>query len=164
MSFETLRQTCTAQATFATPLGPVLAVRTAQGLAGLWFEGQQHHPGTLAAPLRADDPLLRRAADLLQRYFAGEPVAFDLPLDLHGTPFQRAVWQALLAIPAGKTMTYGALSVHVGNPAAVRAVGATGAIITTKAIAELHRTGGRYALVTMCIGGGQGIAAIFERV
>jgi acetyl-CoA C-acetyltransferase len=43
-------------------------------------------------------------------------------------------------------------------------VGATGAIIATKAIHELHRTGGRYALVTMCIGGGQGIAAIFERV
>ena len=42
--------------------------------------------------------------------------------------------------------------------------GATGAIITTKAIAELQRTGGRYALVTMCIGGGQGISAIFERV
>ena len=42
--------------------------------------------------------------------------------------------------------------------------GKSWAIITTKAIAELHRTGGRYALVTMCIGGGQGIAAIFERV
>ena len=42
-------------------------------------------------------------------------------------------------------------------------VGATGVIITTKAIYELHRTGGRHALVTMCIGGGQGIAAIFER-
>jgi len=42
-------------------------------------------------------------------------------------------------------------------------VGATGAIISTKAIYELHRTKGRYALVTMCIGGGQGIAAIFER-
>jgi acetyl-CoA C-acetyltransferase len=49
--------------------------------------------------------------------------------------------------------------ISLGHP-----VGATGAIITTKAIAELHRTGGRYALVTMCIGGGQGIAAIFERV
>ena len=48
--------------------------------------------------------------------------------------------------------------ISLGHP-----VGATGAIITTKAIAELHRTGGRYALVTMCIGGGQGIAAIFER-
>lgn len=49
--------------------------------------------------------------------------------------------------------------ISLGHP-----VGATGAIITTKAIAELHRTSGRYALVTMCIGGGQGIAAIFERV
>jgi acetyl-CoA C-acetyltransferase len=42
-------------------------------------------------------------------------------------------------------------------------VGSTGVIITTKAIHELHRTGGRHALVTTCIGGGQGIAAIFER-
>jgi acetyl-CoA C-acetyltransferase len=49
--------------------------------------------------------------------------------------------------------------ISLGHP-----VGATGAIITTKAIAELQRSGGRYALVTMCIGGGQGIAAIFERV
>jgi acetyl-CoA C-acetyltransferase len=49
--------------------------------------------------------------------------------------------------------------IALGHP-----VGATGAIITTKAIHELHRSGGRYALVTMCIGGGQGIAAIFERV
>ena len=49
--------------------------------------------------------------------------------------------------------------ISLGHP-----VGATGAIITTKALAELQRVGGRYALVTMCIGGGQGIAAIFERV
>jgi acetyl-CoA C-acetyltransferase len=49
--------------------------------------------------------------------------------------------------------------ISLGHP-----VGATGAIITVKAIHELHRIGGRYALVTMCIGGGQGIAAIFERV
>jgi len=49
--------------------------------------------------------------------------------------------------------------ISLGHP-----VGATGAIITVKAIHELHRTGGRYALVTMCIGGGQGIAAIFERM
>ncbi len=49
--------------------------------------------------------------------------------------------------------------ISLGHP-----VGATGAIITIKAIHELQRTGGRYALATMCIGGGQGIAAIFERV
>jgi len=49
--------------------------------------------------------------------------------------------------------------ISLGHP-----VGATGAIIATKLIHELHRTGGRYGLATMCIGGGQGIAAIFERV
>ena len=49
--------------------------------------------------------------------------------------------------------------VGLGHP-----IGATGAIITTKALHELHRIGGKYALVTMCIGGGQGISAIFERV
>ena len=48
--------------------------------------------------------------------------------------------------------------ISLGHP-----IGATGAIVTVKALYELHRTGGRYALVTMCIGGGQGIAAIFER-
>ena len=49
--------------------------------------------------------------------------------------------------------------ISLGHP-----IGATGAIITVKAIAELERTGGRLAVVTMCIGGGQGIAALFERV
>ncbi|MNQ89833.1 Beta-ketothiolase BktB [compost metagenome] len=49
--------------------------------------------------------------------------------------------------------------IALGHP-----VGATGAIITVKALHELNRIGGRYALVTMCIGGGQGIAAIFERI
>ena len=50
-------------------------------------------------------------------------------------------------------------AIALGHP-----IGATGAILTIKAIAELHRTGGRYALVTMCIGGGQGIAAIIENM
>ena len=49
--------------------------------------------------------------------------------------------------------------ISLGHP-----IGATGALITVKALYELQRTAGRYALVTMCIGGGQGIAAIFERV
>ena len=49
--------------------------------------------------------------------------------------------------------------ISLGHP-----IGATGALITVKAIHELQRIQGRYALVTMCIGGGQGIAAIFERI
>jgi acetyl-CoA C-acetyltransferase len=50
-------------------------------------------------------------------------------------------------------------AVALGHP-----IGATGAILTVKAMYELHRTGGRYGLITMCIGGGQGIAAIIERI
>lgn len=49
--------------------------------------------------------------------------------------------------------------ISLGHP-----IGATGAVISVKAIHELHCIGGKYALVTMCIGGGQGIAAIFERI
>jgi acetyl-CoA C-acetyltransferase len=62
-----------------------------------------------------------------------------------------------LGLDPAKTNPNGS-GISLGHP-----IGATGAIITTKAIYELHRTGGKYALVTMCIGGGQGIAAIFER-
>jgi acetyl-CoA C-acetyltransferase len=49
--------------------------------------------------------------------------------------------------------------ISLGHP-----IGATGALITVKALYELQRTGGRFALVTMCIGGGQGIAAVFENL
>ncbi len=63
-----------------------------------------------------------------------------------------------LKFDAKKTNPNGG-AVGLGHP-----VGATGAILTVKALYELQRTGGRYALVTMCIGGGQGIAAVFERV
>jgi acetyl-CoA C-acetyltransferase len=63
-----------------------------------------------------------------------------------------------LRLPANKTNPNGG-AVGLGHP-----IGATGAILTVKALYELQRSGGRYGLVTMCIGGGQGIAAVFERV
>jgi acetyl-CoA C-acetyltransferase len=63
-----------------------------------------------------------------------------------------------LDLPPERTNPNGS-GISLGHP-----VGATGAILTVKSVYELKRTGGRYALVTMCIGGGQGIAAIFERV
>jgi acetyl-CoA C-acetyltransferase len=63
-----------------------------------------------------------------------------------------------LDLPPDRTNPNGS-GISLGHP-----VAATGAILTVKALYELRRTGGRYALVTMCIGGGQGIAAIFERV
>jgi acetyl-CoA C-acetyltransferase len=61
-------------------------------------------------------------------------------------------------MPTDRTNPSGS-GVSLGHP-----IGATGAILTVKALYELRRTGGRYTLVTMCIGGGQGIAAILERM
>ena len=63
-----------------------------------------------------------------------------------------------LGLDPSKTNVNGG-AIALGHP-----IGASGAVIATKALYELQRTGGRYALVTMCIGGGQGIAAIFERL
>ncbi|MDB5899959.1 MAG: methylated-DNA--[]-cysteine S-methyltransferase family protein, partial [Ramlibacter sp.] len=106
----------------ATPLGPVLLASTPLGLAGLWFDGQKHHPDTTRWTFDASHPVLLEAMRQLDGWFAGTRTSFDLPLDLQGgTAFQQDVWRALLAIPRGGRTSYGALSRQVGRPSAVRA-------------------------------------------
>lgn len=146
---------CTAQALVDTPLGPVRLARTTNGLAGLWFEGQKHHPGPLRAPLCPDDPLLHEAAEQLRRYFAGGSASFDLPLDLQGTPFQRSVWTALLSIPAGRTCSYGELARAIGRPRAVRAVGAAVGRNPASLVVPCHRVLGQDGSLTGYAGGVQ---------
>ena len=78
----------------------------------------------LSEAQRGETPLLKQAAKALSAYFAGEQGAFvDLPLAPQGTQFQKKVWQALLEIPYGQTVSYKQLAEAVGNPAASRAVG-----------------------------------------
>ena len=72
---------------------------------------------------RADTPVLRAAARQIKEYMAGKRRDFDLPLAPAGTPFQMDVWQALLRIPYGKTVSYADIAAAVGRPRAVRAVG-----------------------------------------
>jgi methylated-DNA-[protein]-cysteine S-methyltransferase len=71
----------------------------------------------------AETPLIKKAACQIGEYLAGERREFSLPLAMHGSGFQTAVWQALLAIPYGQTKTYGEIAAAVGNPKASRAVG-----------------------------------------
>ena len=113
-----------AQARADTPLGPIVLAATARGLAGLWFEGQQHHPGPLAATEDPRHPFIHLTLGELARYWRGEALRFSAPLDPSGTPFQRSVWRALAALPRGATTTYGALAAALGRPSAARAVGA----------------------------------------
>jgi len=150
---SSIQGACTAQTTITTPLGQMLLARTARGLAGVWFEGQKHHPEPLAAPQRPDDELLRRAGDQLQAYFAGENSRFDLPLDLHGTPFQRGVWQALLAIPRGSTRSYGEIAKALASASAVRAVGGAVGRNPVSVIVPCHRVVGGDGSLTGYAGG-----------
>ena len=69
-----------------------------------------------------------------------------------------------LAVAKGLELDLAKTNPNGGAIALGHPIGCSGAFIATKAIYELHRTGGQYALVTMCIGGGQGIAAVFERL
>jgi len=144
---------CTAQTTINTPLGKLLLARTAKGLAGVWFEGQKHHPAPLTVMRRPDDALLRLAADQLHAYFAGDTLAFDVPLDLQGTLFQRSVWLALLAIPGGETRSYGEIAKGLGAGAAVRAVGAAVGRNPVSVIVPCHRVIGSDGSLTGYAGG-----------
>lgn len=152
-ALQTLNSRCTAQTTLGTPLGPLLLARTADGLCGAWFEGQKHHPGPLAAPQRPDDALFVRAAAQLRAYFETTLQRFDLPLDPQGTPFQRGVWQALAAIEAGHTRSYGDIARDTGAPAAVRAVGAAVGRNPLSVIVPCHRVVGSDGSLTGYAGG-----------
>ena len=144
---------CTAQMHYASPLGKLLLARTADGLAGAWFDAQKHHPAAIDAPERDDDPLLRRVAEQLGAYFEGSDADFDLPLDLLGTPFQRAVWKELLQIERGATTSYGDIARRLGSPAASRAVGAAVGRNPDSNIVPSHRVLGSGGALTGYAGG-----------
>ncbi len=148
-----IQHACTAQCRVESPLGALLLARTASGLAGVWFDDQQHHPATWDAPHRPLDELLRRTAAQLARYFEGDAVVFDLPLDLHGTPFQRGVWQALLRIERGATRRYGEIAAQFGAPGASRAVGAAVGRNPLSIIVPCHRVLGAGGALTGYAGG-----------
>lgn len=143
-----------AQARIDTPLGTMTAAATAAGLAGLWFDGQAHHPGPLAVPLQAEHPHLQAAARALQAYFDGAADPLQaVPLDMHGTPFQQAVWRALIALPRGSTSTYGQIATAAGSPAAVRAAGAAIGRNPVSVLVPCHRVLGRDGSLTGYAGG-----------
>ena len=109
-------------ATHDSPLGPMRLLGTQAAVRAVLFVGQKHELQPEGAP--GESPalaLMRRELDL---YFAGRLQRFTAPLAPEGTPFQRAVWRALLDIPFGAATTYGALAAKLGKPAAARAVGA----------------------------------------
>jgi methylated-DNA-[protein]-cysteine S-methyltransferase len=136
-------------------LGDVLLAATEQGLAGVWFvHRQEHMPDSSNWVTDEAHPTLLAAVQQLHEYFSGQRQSFDLPLQpAWGTPFQRAVWLALQRIPYGRTSTYGDIARDIGNPKAVRAVGAAIGQNPHTIIVPCHRVMGTNGALTGFAGG-----------
>lgn len=136
----------------ATPLGEFMVAGNQEGLKGGWFVPQKYFPD-MSGWQEAELPLLVEARRQLQAYFADKRRVFDLPLALEGTEFQQRVWQALLAVPAGETTTYGDLARAIGSDRAFHAVGAAVGRNPLSIIVPCHRVLGSTGSLTGYAGG-----------
>jgi methylated-DNA-[protein]-cysteine S-methyltransferase len=134
---------------YESPLGPLTLRGGPRGLTGIDFPG---HAGPLAEPDR-DPGAFAEAVRQLEEYFAGRRRRFELALDLGGTPFQRAVWEALARIPYGSTLSYTQLAAAAGRPDRVRAVGAAVGRTPVPIIVPCHRAIGADGSLTGYGGG-----------
>jgi methylated-DNA-[protein]-cysteine S-methyltransferase len=135
-----------------SPVGLLLLAGDDQGLRLVNFQTGKHRvePGK---SWRLDDRHFADAIGQLEAYFAGELRRFNLRLAPEGTPFQRAVWNALLTIPYGETISYGELARRVGNPRASRAVGAANGRNPLPIVVPCHRVIGNDGTLTGYGGG-----------
>jgi methylated-DNA-[protein]-cysteine S-methyltransferase len=136
----------------ATPIGKLLLAADAQGLREVWFETGKHRKQP--APDWQHQPAkLAFARKQLEEYFAGERQTFNLPLHPLGTTFQVQVWHTLANIPYGTTISYAELARRIGQPLAVRAVGAANGRNPLPIVLPCHRVIGSDGSLTGFGGG-----------
>lgn len=112
---------------YASPLGPILLAADETGLTGLWFEAQKYFPSFLGVEYQEKEtPVLTETARWLDVYFSGKDPDILPPLHPQGSPFRQAVWNILLTIPRGQTMTYGEIARRLGVRSAQAVGGAVG--------------------------------------
>lgn len=109
---------------FDSPAGLLVVVTSTRGILRLEFDGRSRALDSTGEPPTSTQVALAEDCRLqLDEYFAGSRRDFTVPLDLRGTPFQLACWNALLTIPYGETRTYADIARVVGRPQGFRAVG-----------------------------------------
>ena len=136
-----------------SPVGKLTVAATERGLCGIYFEQHRHFKGKDGWQRDAQHTVVRQAVRQLEEFFAGARESFDVPLDLQGTPFQQEVWQQLLHIPHGATVSYGEHARAVGRPKAARAVGAAIGRNPVSIIVPCHRVVGSNGSLTDYAGG-----------
>jgi methylated-DNA-[protein]-cysteine S-methyltransferase len=120
---------------FRSPVGKLRLVADGKGLTRVDF-GDHMAP---SAGICIETKILQQAKRELREYFAGEREEFEVPLNPEGTKFQYQVWNELMKIPYGATMTYGEIARNMGNPDAMRAVGAANGRNPIAIIIPCHR-------------------------
>jgi methylated-DNA-[protein]-cysteine S-methyltransferase len=140
--------------TMSSPVGALTLVATDDGLAGILWEKDWPNRTPLDTGARADShPVLVETERQLNEYFSGRRKDFELSLDVDGTPFQRKVWNALRTIPFGETRSYGEIAKQIGNPDAMRAVGAANGRNPVSIVVPCHRVIGSNGKLTGFGGG-----------
>jgi len=141
-----------------SPIGPLTAAERGGRVCLLHFGADGPEVDPILERWYPCEPRVRRAlpqvAEALRRYFGGDLAALDaVPAELNGTPFQKAVWQALRRIPPGSTISYGELARRIGQPTSVRAVGAANGANPVAVIVPCHRVIGSNGTLTGYGGG-----------
>jgi methylated-DNA-[protein]-cysteine S-methyltransferase len=130
-----------------SPIGPLGLVASESDLQALLFDGGKIHP-------EGRSHVLAEAARQLDAYFDGDLMTFDLPMELHGTDFQRRCWLALASIPHGQTVSYGEQARRLGlGSDAARAVGAANGQNPLPIVLPCHRVIGADGSLTGFGGG-----------
>ena len=137
-----------------SPVGQLKLIAHGPALAAILWENDRPDR-VLLGDMDEDhhSDILNQVERQLAQYFAGTRAAFDLPLDFHGTEFQQKVWHALLTIPFGETRSYLDIAIQIGNPAAVRAVGAANGKNPISIVTPCHRVIGSSGALTGFAGG-----------
>jgi methylated-DNA-[protein]-cysteine S-methyltransferase len=137
-----------------SPVGQLKLVAKGARLAAVLWPNERPNRVLLGAMDEdAGSEILEQTERQLTEYFAGRRQRFELELAFHGTEFQQKVWQALLDIPFGETRSYLDIALQIGNPAAVRAVGAANGRNPISIIAPCHRVIGSSGALTGFAGG-----------
>lgn len=101
---------------YNSPLGGITVAAEGKAITGLWFDGQKYFGSTLPSECTEKSLPVFDLADLwLDMYFGGKVPDFTPPLFLRGTDFRMAVWEILLKIPYGKTVTYGEIAAEIAG-------------------------------------------------
>jgi len=146
-----------------SPVGILKLIASDKGLAAILWENEDPKRYRLPALLaEGSHPVLLETERQLTEYFAGQRKQFTVALDFVGTEFQKKVWAALVAIPFGETRSYGEIARAIGNPAAVRAVGAANGKNPISIIAPCHRVIGANGKLTGFAGGLQAKAFLLK--